>query len=98
MVYDEYFPGPHRNFPELKDGDGDGTVNRRSLEACKRWIPQQRQPVFVREFPGTDHMQVIQNQTAVKAIVDLIATINSGSNFPHLPDLEDLAEPIIEIL
>lgn len=40
-------------------GDGDGTVNVRSLSACERWAKQQSQPVFVHNFAKRDHMQVL---------------------------------------
>ena len=41
-------------------GDGDGTVNVRSLKACQRWVGKQKKPVYPREFPKRDHMQVLK--------------------------------------
>lgn len=40
-------------------GDGDGTVNVRSLSACTKWAIEQKQPVYVRAFPKRDHMAVL---------------------------------------
>lgn len=40
-------------------GDGDGTVNVRSLAACSKWVKQQSQPVYVQAFPKRDHMAVL---------------------------------------
>ena len=39
-------------------GNGDGTVNYRSLVGCTRWADQQKQRVTHHEFPGVDHLQV----------------------------------------
>ena len=44
----------------IRMGDGDGTVNVRSLYACEMWIPQQKQPVFSRPFPKVDHMDILK--------------------------------------
>jgi len=40
-------------------GDGDGTVNVRSLSACSKWAIEQKQAVYVRAFPKRDHMAVL---------------------------------------
>lgn len=40
-------------------GDGDGTVNVRSLSACTKWAIEQKQAVYVRSFPNRDHMAVL---------------------------------------
>ena len=40
-------------------GDGDGTVNVRSLAACSKWIKEQSQPVYVQAYPKRDHMAVL---------------------------------------
>ncbi|KAL1378784.1 hypothetical protein pipiens_000529, partial [Culex pipiens pipiens] len=53
-------------------GDGDGTVNRRSLEACQYWNGQQKQPVHLQEFPGADHMQILANLAVMDRIVKVL--------------------------
>ena len=50
--------------PDILYGDGDGTVNRRSLEGCTRWAGQQTQMVHHHVFPGVDHMQVTFSRTS----------------------------------
>ena len=40
-------------------GDGDGTVNVRSLSACSKWATEQKQAVYIRPFPTRDHMAVL---------------------------------------
>ena len=49
-------------------GDGDGTVNVRSLAACSKWTHEQSQPVYVQAFPKRDHMAVLY--------VNLVPTAN----------------------
>ncbi|KAL1373805.1 hypothetical protein pipiens_018439, partial [Culex pipiens pipiens] len=58
--------------PTLVMGDGDGTVNRRSLEACQYWNGQQKQPVHLQEFPGADHMQILANLAVMDRIVKVL--------------------------
>ena len=63
-------------------GDGDGTVNRRSLSACQRWIGQQRQrQVYAREFPKRDHMAVLK----VSHGWTLPTTLRSLQRFQNVP-------------
>lgn len=40
--------------PKAINGDGDGTVNRNSLELCTRWPNATAHP-----FPGSDHTAVL---------------------------------------
>lgn len=58
--------------PTLAMGDGDGTVNRRSLEACQYWNGQQKQPVHLQAFPGADHMQILANLAVMDRIVKVL--------------------------
>lgn len=58
--------------PTLVYGDGDGTVNRRSLEACRHWSSQQKQPIFMREFPGADHMTILANLSVLDTIIKVL--------------------------
>lgn len=52
-------------------GDGDGTVNVRSLSACTKWAIEQKQAVYVRSFPNRDHMAVLNDP----AVLDYIASV-----------------------
>ncbi|XP_077275869.1 lysosomal phospholipase A and acyltransferase isoform X1 [Temnothorax americanus] len=57
-----YKPGTSVNgYPELIFGDGDGTVNIRSLEACTRWQKSQKQKIYNQGFPGVDHTEILRN-------------------------------------
>uniref|UniRef100_A0A182QYF1 Phosphatidylcholine-sterol acyltransferase n=1 Tax=Anopheles farauti TaxID=69004 RepID=A0A182QYF1_9DIPT len=58
--------------PVLKMGNGDGTVNIRSLEACKQWTTQQKQPITTKAFPGADHMSILADVNVIDNIVKLL--------------------------
>lgn len=56
----------------MVNGDGDGTVNKRSLEACKYWKTKQKQPIYMGEFSGTDHMSILANLNVLDNIVKVL--------------------------
>lgn len=58
--------------PKLETGDGDGTVNYRSLAACKEWASLQKEPVRAVELPNVDHMAVLSHSQVLKYILDLM--------------------------
>jgi len=59
--------------PVLVTGDGDGTVNLRSLRRCTQWASQQAQPVHATELPNVDHYYAILSQPdVVEKIVQII--------------------------
>jgi len=47
--------------PSVTNGDGDGTVNARSLKACSSF--KQMNAVHVKEFPGRDHNGVLSDSS-----------------------------------
>ncbi|KAL6266778.1 hypothetical protein P5V15_003612 [Pogonomyrmex californicus] len=58
-----YKPGTTVNgYPQLIFGDGDGTVNIRSLEACTHWQKSQKQKIYNQGFPGVDHTEILRNR------------------------------------
>lgn len=58
--------------PTYETGDGDGTINRRSLEACRHWNGEQKQPVVLKSYAGNDHMGILANLTVLDDIVLLL--------------------------
>jgi lysophospholipase-3 len=64
------------DFPDkpgtLVNGDGDGTVNVRSLEVCKSWEKKQKHPVYHVTFPGVDHLEILRNEGVIKYVTKLI--------------------------
>ncbi|KXJ27789.1 Group XV phospholipase A2 [Exaiptasia diaphana] len=57
-----YGPGefPHGN-PSIAYGDGDGTVNARSLKACKNF--QQRHGILIKVYPGRNHEDILSDDS-----------------------------------
>lgn len=58
--------------PELIYGDGDGTVNIRSLEACLKWRTLQTQPVIVQAFDNVDHMGILSDKRVLSYIENVL--------------------------
>lgn len=58
--------------PKLENGDGDGTVNYKSLAACGEWTKLQQAPIRKLELDGVDHMGVLSNAKVLKYILDLL--------------------------
>lgn len=61
--------------PTLVNGDGDGTVNARSLKACGEWKDvkgQNGKNVTLQDFPKVDHMTVLSDARIVKYILDVM--------------------------
>jgi len=54
-------------------GDGDGTVNERSLAACQIWQTTQKQPIYSRAFPKRDHMAVLKDPDIMAYIKTVVA-------------------------
>lgn len=56
MTYKDlsYFPDK----PNLTFGDGDGTVNIRSLKGCLRWIPQTKVPWKIKRKQKLEYMKL----------------------------------------
>ncbi|EFA04227.1 phospholipase A2 group XV [Tribolium castaneum] len=68
-----YKPGTWLDgYPTLINGDGDGTVNRRSLEGCLHWESLQKQKVYSKQLPKVDHMQILNNKDVLSYIANLI--------------------------
>lgn len=68
-----YKPGAWLDgYPVLINGDGDGTVNRRSLEGCMLWQRMQEQPVHVVPMSNVDHMQILNSGGVISYITNLM--------------------------
>jgi lysophospholipase-3 len=53
-------------------GDGDGTVNLRSLHGYQRWIGKQKQAIYNKEIKGTDHIAILKSPVVVEYILELL--------------------------
>lgn len=58
--------------PELVLGDGDGSVNRRSLEGCTHWRGLQKQPITTLEVPNVEHFEILGNPQIVSYVLDVL--------------------------
>ncbi|KAJ1373367.1 hypothetical protein KIN20_035744 [Parelaphostrongylus tenuis] len=56
--------------PSVSYEDGDGTVNLRSAEVCRRWntTNNQGKPVTVHEVVGAEHMAILQMPVAIEIV------------------------------
>jgi len=62
--------------PSLVKGDGDGTVNLRSLQACLKWKGKQKQPVHYKIFPKVKHSDILKLDDPVNYVVSIIKSLN----------------------
>jgi lysophospholipase III len=58
--------------PHVMYGDGDGTVNLRSLLGYQRWSDKQKESIYFREFKGVEHLETISHPDVIQYILDLI--------------------------
>ena len=60
----------HDEQPDMIKGDGDGTVNLRSLHGCLRWVGKnQGKSVHHVEIPNVEHLSMLKNAETVAAIM-----------------------------
>ncbi|XP_030755084.1 group XV phospholipase A2-like [Sitophilus oryzae] len=78
-----YKPGTWLDgYPTLLYGDGDGTVNLRSLQACQHWQSLQKQKVFYQAVPKTDHLGILYGKTTQDYIANLVKTDEPSVEIP----------------
>lgn len=59
--------------PKIEYGPGDGLINARSLEACKIWSGEQKQPVHTKGYPGVNHNGVLSDRNLLRDVAQLQA-------------------------
>lgn len=66
----EYLSGEFPDTARLRigHGDGDGTVNRISLEVCASWKDKQTEPIHHEQFPNIDHMAILSDRKVMQYI------------------------------
>ncbi|XP_062856914.1 phosphatidylcholine-sterol acyltransferase [Trichomycterus rosablanca] len=69
-IYDDQFP--NADPVDFVYADGDDTVDSLSMSQCKRWIGKQKQPVYVTEFKGMAHLDIVFNQNVLDAIQEIL--------------------------
>lgn len=72
---ESFYYKKQKDFPDTQPavvfGDGDGTVNLRSLLGYRGWIGKQKQPIFRKEVPGSEHVATLKNPAVVEYILNL---------------------------
>ena len=58
--------------PQVTYGDGDGTVNIRSLEACNKWNQRQAYNVTLKQYPSVNHNGILSNENAHNYVKTLL--------------------------
>lgn len=75
--------GSHFNpTPFFFRGNGDGTVNRRSLVGCAYWrdTPAQNdKKVYLQEIPNVEHYDLLSSATVINYILDQLLGVK---NYP----------------
>lgn len=65
-----------KKFPDTQPtvfyGDGDGTVNLRSLHGFKHWIGKQKQPIYNKEISGAEHLAILKSPDTIEYILQLL--------------------------
>lgn len=61
--------------PQLIPGDGDGTVNLRSLEGCKHWDGKQKQKVYPKPLSGINHMDILRHPDVLSYIKNALSAL-----------------------
>lgn len=65
--------------PKIVLGNGDDYVNQRSLAGCSRWENDaQKNKIYQKEFPGLDHITILDDFAPVKYIIETLMKEYSG--------------------
>jgi len=67
-----YKSGKFPDSPTFQYGDGDGTVNLRSLQVCNLWKEKQLQSIYDVPLHKVDHMQILNDPKVLDYIKNLI--------------------------
>jgi len=70
----KWWPFPKE--PSLVKGDGDGTVNIRSLKGCLKWESAQKQAVHHKVFKGINHVDMLRKEEPTSYVVEIIDGLN----------------------
>ncbi|XP_067651149.1 lysosomal phospholipase A and acyltransferase-like isoform X2 [Haliotis asinina] len=58
--------------PKVVTGNGDGTVNIRSLLGCLSWQGKQKQKVYHQTFPKAEHTEILSNKDVIAYIKTVV--------------------------
>lgn len=69
------YKGDLSTTPTLVTGDGDGTVNARSLKSCEQWVntkAQREKSIHSVELPGADHMGILSDKRVIQYVLKIL--------------------------
>lgn len=75
FVFRLNYNGDFSKTPTLVTGDGDGTVNSRSLKSCEQWVntkAQREKPIHSVELPGAEHMGILSDKRTIQYVLKLL--------------------------
>jgi len=58
--------------PKITYGDGDGTVNTKSLRGCLKWLGKQSQKIFYQNFTKVDHMLIMSDAKVIDYLKSIV--------------------------
>ena len=67
--------------PRTHTGDGDGTVNARSLRVCEHWRGEQ---VQVKTFRGVTHEQMLTDASVLAELLSIVRRENARENHDYI--------------
>lgn len=73
-----------KSLPTLVTGDGDSTVNLRSLRSCENWgLPEAKngKPVHTLELEGADHLGILSDTRVLDYIAKLLVGIGYDRDY-----------------
>lgn len=85
------YKGDLKTTPTLVTGDGDGTVNARSLKACEQWSgtkAQAEKTIHSIEIPGVDHMGILSDKRVVEYVLEVL--VQNKTYDKHESELYDV--------
>lgn len=68
----KYGKGLLKNPTEKLHGDGDGTVNINSLQACRQWKDQQKHAFHEKGFINLNHGAVTEDEAPIEYILKVL--------------------------
>ena len=64
--------------PSITEGDGDGTVNTRSLEWVKVWENEANTPLTTQKFDKLTHTGILSDKSVLDAMVTILKSVNKN--------------------
>lgn len=80
LIFRLNYKGDFKTTPTLVTGDGDGTVNARSLKSCEQWSgtkAQAAKTIHSIELPGADHMGILSDKRVLEYVLTVLVNDKS---------------------